>query len=145
MPNKFPPLQSGNAQFDAPGFEAVKTDLKQIVTRIGDAQDLYLSGAERVMAPAQGLATCFMASDTATVSSSTNYHIFKVLRGGQDESGISIDTRVNELAAYKEYCLGQVFVGQGGVLKVDIAVTGAPVPTLSVANITLRCVLSPRM
>lgn len=145
MPDKFPPLQSNNAQFDATGFEAVKTDLKVMVTRIGVGQDLHLTGADRVMAPVQGRATCFMASDTATVSSSANYHLFKVLRGGQDETGISIDTRVNELVAYKEYCLGEVSVGPGGHLKVSIAVTGAPVPTLSAANITLRCVLSPRM
>jgi hypothetical protein len=142
MPSEYPPLQSQNASFDADGFEAVKTDLQQMALQVNRGAPLLLNGQDRIFIPRAGRVSCFMVANLATVSSSTAYHLFQILRSGQAESGIVVDTRASELVAYREVSLGQVTVSQGTLLQLSISVTGAPTPTLSTANIALRCELT---
>jgi hypothetical protein len=145
MPSDFPPLQSQQAKFDAIGFEQVKTDVQQIALQVNQGEPMLLSGYDRIFIPRAGRARCFGIATLSTVSSSTAYHLLSVLRSGQSESGITVDTRAAELVAYREFSLGEVDVSQGTLLQLDIAVTGAPAPTLSSANIALRCELTERL
>lgn len=145
MPSEYPPLQSQNAPFTEEGFEQVKTDLQQVALQINRGDPVMLNGSDRIFIPKAGRAACFMVANQSTVSSSTAYHLFQVLRSGQAESGIVVDTRAAELVAYREVSLGEVDVSQGTLLEVSITVTGAPAPTLSTANIALRCELTERL
>lgn len=145
MPSEYPPLQSQNATFDEDGFELIKTDVQQMALQINRNPPTLLSGYDRIFIPRAGRASVFMVANVATVSSSTQYHLFSILRGGQSESGITVDTRAAELVAYQEVSLGQVDVSQGTLLELSIAVTGAPAPTLSIANTAIRCELTERL
>ncbi len=142
--NDLPPLQSQSAKFDAPGFEAVKADLQQISTVVGQGVALPIAAGDRFLCPATGVAQFWASSNTATVSSVANYHTIRVLRSGQFETAISLVTTANELVAYQEVFMGEINVSQGNTIAVDVGVTGAPVPTLSSANFSLRCELTPR-
>ncbi len=139
-----PPLQSQSAKFDEPGFEAVKADLQQISTVVGQAASIPLVAGDRFLVPLTGVAQFWTSSNTATVSSAANYHTITCLRSGQSETGISLVTSANELVAYQEYYMGELNVSQGNTIAVSVTVTGAPVPTLSSANFSLRCQLTPR-
>ncbi len=145
MPSEYPPLQSQNATFDAEGFEEVKTDLQQMALQVNQGKPLLLNGMDRIFIPRAGRAACFLVANLATVSSSLNYHLFQILRSGQAESGIIVDTRAAELSAYVAVSLGEVDASQNTMLEVSITVVGAPVPTLSSANIALRCELTERL
>jgi hypothetical protein len=140
--SNLPPLQSQNANFDDRGFAAVKTDLQQLAQAIDSSGTTTLTGANRVLVPRSGVVNIFFSTDTATVSTSTAYHVITALRNGQSETGISINSFTNELVAYKEYYAGQRPVSQGNIIAISIAVTGSPSPTLSIDNITIRCELS---
>ena len=113
--------------------------------QVNQGKPLFLNGQDRVFVPRAGRAACFLVANLSTVSTSLNYHLFQVLRGGQAESGIIVDTRAAELSAYVAVSLGEVDVSQNTLLEVSIAVTGAPAPTLSSANIALRCELTERL
>jgi hypothetical protein len=147
--NDLPPLQSQDSQFDAKGFEDVKTDLQTLSILGRQERIIHLSGGDRLVVPVDGTANLYTVSDTATTSSSTAYHTITCLRSGQSISTITdnanaLVTTANELVAYEEYFMGTVPVSQGNVLKVNVAVTGAPTPTLSSDNFGLRCELTPR-
>lgn len=147
--NDLPPLQSQNSKFDARGMEDVKADLQTLSTLMRQDNVIHLSAGDRLVIPVDGTADLFTVSDTATVSSSTQYHTITCLRAGQAISSVtdtanSLVTSANELVAYQEYYLGTVPVSQGNVVKVNVAVTGAPTPTLSSDNFSLRCTLTPR-
>lgn len=141
--NSLPPLQSQSAKFDEPGFEAVKADLQQISTVVGQAAALSIAAGDRFLVPRTGTAQFWVSSNAATVSSAANYHTITCLRSGQSETGISLVTSANELVAYQEYFMGEIPVSQGNTISVSVTVTGAPVPTLSSDNFSVRCELTP--
>jgi len=140
--SNLPPIQSQEAKFDERGFEAFKTDLQQIAQSINFSNKTHLTGGDRLLVPRAGVANVFFATNTATSSSSTAYHVITAIRSGQVDAGISINTFTNELVAYKEYYAGQFAVSRGTILALTVAVTGAPTPTLSNDNFTIRCELA---
>lgn len=147
QPNDLPPLQSQNSKFDADGMEDVKADLQTLSTLVRRDNVLHLTGSDRLVVPEAGNADLYTVCDTATTSSSTAYHTITCLRSGQDIATITdqantLVTTANELVAYREYFMGTMPVTPGNVLAVNVAVTGAPSPTLSSANFSLRCELT---
>lgn len=144
-PSNLPPLQSQAAKFDEPGFEAVKADLQQLSTLVGQAGSISIAAGDRFLVPRTGTAQFWLSSNTTTVSSAALYHTVTCLRSGQSETGISLVTTANEIVAYTEYFAGEIPVSQGNTVAVSVTVTGAPVPTLSSANFSLRCELTPRV
>ena len=144
-PNNLPPLQSQSAKFDEPGFEAVKADLQQISTVVGQSAAMSIAAGDRFLCPRTGTAQFWISSNTATVSSAALYHTVTCVRSGQAETGISLVTTANEIVAYQEYFMGEIPVSQGNTIAVSVTVTGAPVPTLSSANFSLRCELTPAL
>ena len=142
-PNNLPPLQSQSAKFDEPGFEAVKADLQQLSTLVGQATSIPIAAGDRFLCPRTGTAQFWISSNTTTVSSAALYHTVTCVRSGQAETGISLVTSANEIVAYQEYFMGEIPVSQGNTIAVSVAVTGAPVPTLSSDNFSLRCELTP--
>ena len=141
--NNLPPLQSQSANFDDPGFQAVKADLQQISTIMEQSGALSIAAGDRFLCPRTGTAQFWISSNTSTVSSAALYHTVTCLRSGQSETGISLVTTANEIVAYQEYFMGEIPVSQGNTIAVSVTVTGAPVPTLSSANFSLRCELTP--
>ena len=141
--NNLPPLQSQSANFDDPGFQAVKADLQQISTIMEQSGALSIAAGDRFLFPRTGTAQFWISSNTSTVSSAALYHTVTCLRSGQSETGISLVTTANEIVAYQEYFMGEIPVSQGNTIAVSVTVTGAPVPTLSSANFSLRCELTP--
>lgn len=142
-PSNLPPLQSQSAKFDADGFEAVKADMQQLSVLVRQETTIPIAAGDRFLVPRTGTAQFWVSSDTATVSSAALYHTITCLRSGQSETGISLVTTANELVAYQEYFMGEIPVSQGNTIKVSVVVTGAPVPTLSSDNFSLRCELTP--
>jgi hypothetical protein len=141
--NNLPPLQSQSANFDQPGFEAVKADIQQLAVLVGQDTAISIAAGDRFLCPRTGIAQFWASSNTATVSSSTAYHTITCVRSGQSETGISLVTTTNELVAYQEYFMGEIPVSQGNTIAVQVTVTGSPSPTLSSANFSLRCQLTP--
>ncbi len=141
--SSLPPLQSQSAKFDAPGMEAVKADLQQLSVLTGRSTAISIATGDRFLSPRTGTAQFWISSNTATVSSAALYHTVTCLRSGQAETGISLVTTANELVAYQEYFMGEIPISQGNTIAVSVVVTGAPVPTLSSANFSLRCELTP--
>ena len=142
--NNLPSLQSQSAKFDTEGFEAVKADLQQLSVVAEQDDSIIIAAGNRFLVPATGVAQFWTSSNTATVSSAANYHTITCLRSGQAETGISLVTSANELVAYQEYFMGEIPVSQGNTIAVSVTVTGAPVPTLSSDNFSLRCKITPR-
>lgn len=143
-PGNLPPLQSQSAKFDAEGFDAVKADLQQLSTLVRQETTIPIAAGDRFLVPRTGTAQFWISSNTSTVSSAALYHTVTCLRSGQSETGISLVTTANEIVAYQEYFMGEIPVSQGNIVSVSVAVTGAPVPTLSSDNFSLRCELTPR-
>lgn len=141
--SNLPPLQSQSAQFDEEGFEAVKADMQTLSVLATQDNTIHIAAGDRFLVPRTGTAQLFMSVNLATVSSSTAYHTITCVRSGQFETGISLVTTANELVAYQEYFMGEIPVSQGNTIAVSVAVTGAPSPTLSSANFSLRCKLTP--
>lgn len=142
--SKPPPIRSADAVFDADGFETVKADITTLALASAQGTTVYLGGPTRVQVPLPGVADVYVVSDTATAGSTgAAYHVVRCLRCGQDSSGRKVDTRQAELPAYSLRFLGQFTVGQGDVLALSLVVTGAPVPTLTLDNLTMRVDLTP--
>jgi hypothetical protein len=142
LPNKSPIGSSGLAKTDPRLLDALKLDVETLGRQLNTASTIFLSGP-RVVMPKSGSVVVRAVSNTATAGSTgLAYHVFKVLRSGQDE-GRSYDTRNFELAAYSLAYFGTLKVGTGDVLTVSVAVTGAPSPTLTSDNFTLSCELTP--
>lgn len=103
---------------------------------------MRFGGWARVSVPLAGPVRVFASSGRATAGSTgAAYHIINATRNGQAEQAFQIDTRQGELAAYSEIFLGEFQCGQGDVLRINVTVTGAPAPTLTEADFTLRCEL----
>jgi len=95
--------------------------------------------------PRSGICAVYAVSDTSTTGSTAgNYHIVKVLRCGQHETGLSYDTRNTEIQAFTPFYLGTLSVGVGDVLTVSVSVSGTNSVTLYPDNFSLRCELTPR-
>lgn len=144
--NKPPPIRSMDARFDEEGFEAVKSDIDTLSVSVASTSDVIrLNGPTRVQVPVSGVAQVYMVSDTATAGSSIiDYHVIKCLRCGQDEGGRAVDTQQAELPAYSVRYLGTFTVGADDVLALSLVVTGAPTPTLTIDNLTMRVDLTPQ-
>lgn len=138
------PLVSQAARFNQEGFDLVKADLRSINLFLEDLSTINLSGSDRICIPQNGRARFWCVSDTATAGSTgIAYHVLSVLRNGQSEAIVTVDTRNAEIPQYGLNYLGEVTVSRGSFCKLNVAVTGAPAPTLSAANFTLLCQLSP--
>ena len=101
------------------------------------------SGTYRLVAQASGIMRAYAVSDTATAGSTgAAYHIFNLQRNGVSVGIMNFDTRRAEMPAYLGGAyLGEVTVSASDVISIAIAVTGAPVPTLTTANLCLSCTL----
>lgn len=142
--SKPPPIRSSDAALDVDGFETVKADINTLALAIAQPTTLYLGGPTRMQVPVPGIADVYLVSNLSTAGSTgVNYHIVRCLRSGQDSSGRKVDTRQAELPAYSIRFLGQFTVGQGDILALSLVVTGAPVPTLTLDNLTMRVDLTP--
>lgn len=142
MASKVPLQAHGISSDDAKAaIEALKSDMATVGRALNTAAVIPLTGT-RVVIPQSGSVVAYVVCDTLTVSTGIAYHIVKVLRSGQTE-GRSYDTRNAELPAYQRIYLGTYAVSTGDLLTVSVAVTGAPVPLLSAANICLSCELTP--
>lgn len=140
-------LQSQDTAFDASGHEAMKADLVSIVQQLNATGTvLRFSGADRLLIPVSGRARIFACSNTTTVSTGIAYHTIKILRSGVSDGTLSsgIVTSNAELTAYVQVCLGEVNVSNGTMLELSVVATGAPAPTLTTANFTIRADVSPR-
>lgn len=141
--SNLPPLQSQSAKFDKEGFEAVKADMQTLSVLANQDNTIHIAAGDRFLVPRTGIAQLFMSVNLATVSSSTAYHTITCVRSGQSETDITLVTTANELVAYQEYFMGEIPVSQGNTIAVSNTVTGAPSPTLSSDNFSLRCELTP--
>ncbi len=140
------PLVSQSARFDAEGFELVKADIRSTSQLLASSATVYLSGSDRIQIPLQGRARFWCVSDTATAGSTgIAYHILSLLRNGQSEAVVTVDTRNAEIAQYGANYLGEIQVSQDSFCRLNVAVTGVPAPTLSAANFSLRCELEPTL
>lgn len=138
------PLVSQAARFDAEGFELLKQDMRSTSQLLASSNVIYLSGADRICIPVQGRARFWCVSDTATVGSTgAAYHVLSLLRNGQSEAVVTVDTRNAEIDQYGANYLGEITVSPNSFCRLNVAVTGAPAPTLSTTNFALRCELSP--
>lgn len=95
-----------------------------------------------IVIPRAGRLKCFIQSTVTTVSDGSNYYVVTITRGGQSETGMSVDTRNTEFTAYQEVAAGELEVGQGDVIALSCTVTGSPSPLLSSADFLVRCVLT---
>ncbi len=140
------PLVSQSAKFDAEGYELVKADLRTLSQSLDTSATVYLSAGSRFVVPIAGKARFYCVSDTATAGSTgAAYHVVTILRNGQSEGIISLDTRNAEIAQYGLNYLGELTVSPGALCVLNVAVTGAPVPTLSSANFGIFCRLNPSL
>lgn len=125
-------------------IDQVKVDIQGLagLTPKGVTTQVH-SGNFRLVAPAAGVIRVKLISDTATAGSTgAIYHVFSLRLNGAAVGTQTIDTRRAELPAYLGGVgLGEVPVAAGDVLSVLIAVTGAPAPTLTTANLCLSCTL----
>lgn len=138
------PLVSQAARFDREGFDLLKADMRSVSLFLASISTLNLSGSDRICIPVNGKARFWCVSDTATAGSTgAAYHVLSILRSGQSETGITVDTRNAEIAQYRLNYLGEITASRGNFCKLSVAVTGAPAPTLSSANFVLFCQLSP--
>jgi hypothetical protein len=97
--------------------------------------------------PLAGVLDVYAVPVRASVSDASNYHTIRILRSGADETGQFWDTRPlfsGELTAYSQIYFGQLNVGQGDVIQVQVTVTGAPTPVLYPDDFAIRCELTPR-
>jgi hypothetical protein len=136
-------LQSVNSTFDAAGFETVKSDLQHLALSTPSSL-VRLSGADRFDCPVSGNARVYCVSDTSTVGDGAGAnHVVSVLKSG-GSPGTPISTAGGtQIKQYTELFLGQFPVTVGNLLKLNVAVTGGPTPTLSTANFSLRCDIAP--
>lgn len=142
--SKPPPIRSQDATFDAGGFETVKADVITLSLALRVVPVTHLSSESRVCVPFGGVAAVYVITNTSTGGSTgANYHTIKCLRSGADESGRKVDTRQGEFLAYRVEYLGTFTVGPNDELALSLVVTGAPAPTLTTANLTMRVELTP--
>ena len=140
-------IQSQDSGFDAEGHEMVKADLMALAQQVNATSTLLrFSGADRLLLPVSGRARVFACSNTTTVSTGIAYHTIKILRSGLSDGTMSagVITSNAEITAYTEFTLGEVNCSRGTMLELSVVATGAPAPTLTTANFTIRVDVSPR-
>lgn len=101
------------------------------------------SGNHRCPSPGAGVVQVWAVSDTATTGSGAgDYHTLSLYRNGGAANTQTYDTRRVEVPSYRGGAyLGEATVAPGDVLALNLAVTGAPAPTLTTANFSLVCIL----
>ncbi len=126
--------------------EAIISDLQTLAEAINFRQIIPHNGGDRVVIQTAGVAKVHCTSSvTTTGSDGSNYFTIKVLRNGQDETGLSRDSRQGEIQGHSEFYLGVVAVGRGDILSLQVAMTGGPIyPILTSANVSLRVELGPQ-
>ena len=140
-------IQSQDSAFDSSGHEAVKSDLVALAQAVNaTASVLRFAGADRLLIPIAGRARIFACSNTATVSTGIAYHTIKILRSGLSDGTMpaGVVTSNAELVAYQQFCLGEINCSNGTMIELSVIATGAPAPTLTTANFTIRADVSPR-
>jgi hypothetical protein len=120
----------------------VRDDLQRLAGQNQPGKPYYAgSGNFRWMSPVSGQVRVWAVSDTATAGSTgAAYHTLTLYRNGAAANTQTYDTRRAEVPKY----LGGAYLGEatasvGDVLYLNLAVTGAPAPTLTTANFTLLC------
>jgi hypothetical protein len=100
------------------------------------------SGSHKWVATGNGVVQAWAVSDTATSSTGANYHTLTLYRNGAAANAQTYRTDRAEVPAYQGGAyLGEATVAIGDVLSLNLAVTGAPAPTLTTANFSLLCKL----
>jgi hypothetical protein len=125
-------------------FTLFKADIQRLAGLTSKSATVTVgSGTHRLIAPASGILRVVVVSDTATAGSTgAAYHTFTLKRNGVVANTLSFDTRRGELPAYLGGgYIGEATVATGDVITVSLAVTGAPAPTLTTANLCLSCTL----
>lgn len=121
----------------------IRDDIQRLAGILAGGVTLSVtSGSYRLVAPANGIADVWAVSDTATTGSTgANYHSLSLYRNGAAANATVYRTDNTEVYAYLGgVYLGQSTVGEGDVLTVNIATTGAP-SSLTTTNLSLRCKL----
>jgi len=121
----------------------VRDDIQRLAGIATKAVDVVItSGTYRLPMTASGIAEFWAISDTATTGSTgANYHTISLRRNGAAANTITYRTDRVEMPAYLGGAyLGSSPVGQGDVMAVNIATTGAPT-ALTTANLSLLCKL----
>ncbi len=126
--------------------EAIISDLQTLAEAINLRQVLPHNGSDRLVIPTAGVAKIYCTSAATTVGSDgSNYFTIKVLRNGQDETGLTRDSRHDEIQGYSEFYLGISNVGKGDILSLQVVMTGGPIyPILTSANVSMRVELGPQ-
>jgi hypothetical protein len=121
----------------------IRDDIQRLAAILsGGVTKSVTSGNHKLPSPGNGIADVWAVSDTATTGSTGgNYHTLTLYRNGAAANTMTYDTRRTEVVAYQggNY-LGQATVGDGDLLTVNLATTGAPT-ALTAANLSLRCKL----
>jgi len=118
----------------------MQTDLQKLAALQQSSPISYAgSGNFKWVSPIAGQAEVWAVSDTATAGSTgIAYHVLTLYRNGAAAVTQTYDTRQTEVPKYLGGAyLGQTSVAVGDVLSLNLAVTGAPAPTLTTANFSL--------
>ena len=140
-------LRSQAVQLDQTkeALEAIVSDLQGMAMVVGQRSIIYLSGSDRIAIPTAGVAKIYAVSSLTTVGSDgSNYFVVTALRNGQDETGVTRDTRAAEITGYTEFYLGVVTAGKGNVITLQVSATGLIYPILTNANLSIRVELGPQ-
>lgn len=104
---------------------------------------LNLSALTSVACPFAGIANLYASSTVGFALSGVNYWKIQGIRQSFAEQSNYKSNQADAITAYEEFFLGSFTVGQGDVLSIVLTQTGAPA-ALTVANITVRCELTPK-
>lgn len=121
----------------------IRDDIQRLAGILAGGVTLSVtSGSYLLVAPANGIADVWAVSDTATTGSTgASYHALSLYRNGAAANTTVYRTDNTEVyACLGGVYLGQATVGEGDVLTVNVATTGAP-SSLTTANLSLRCKL----
>lgn len=125
-------------------LELVRDDVQRLAGLAApNNASVVVSGSYRAVMNVAGVARIMAVSDTATAGSTgAAYHTLSATRNGTTPLTLRYDTRRTEVYAYRGgVYIGELTVSAGDVIAVAVAVTGAPVPTLTVANFMLSIAL----
>lgn len=122
----------------------IRDDIQRLATLVQGSNTIWFSsGNHKAPAIGKGVVQVWAVSDTATSGSTgAAYHTLTLYRNGAAANTQTYDTRRTEVPAYRGGAyLGESSVGTGDILSLNLAVTGAPAPTLTTANFSLLCKL----
>ena len=123
----------------------LRTDLLTVTYKVQQvaSQPLNLSALTSAACPAAGSCALYASSTVGFALSGVNYWTITGLRQGLAEQANYKSNQADVITAYEEFFLGTFTVGAGDVMSISLASVGAPA-ALTLANITIRCELTPR-